>query len=129
MRLAELDRLSSAPPVRTFVQIAQDPLYTVGGPHMISELLARCGAVNVFEELDALAAQVSYEAVLQHRPAMIVASLGDPQEDWRTLWQRWPELPAVRDARLIGVDADHLSRPTPRILEGMRLICDAVVDR
>ena len=51
------------------------------------------------------------------------------KEDWRTLWQRWPELPAVRDARLIGVDADHLSRPTPRILEGMHLICDAVADR
>jgi iron complex transport system substrate-binding protein len=124
--LAELSKATVHNPIPTFVQVASDPLYTVGGTHLISDVLRRCGARNVFEDLDVPAAQVSYEVVLELAPAMIVASVHEPSHDWREVWRRWPELSAVRDDRLIGVPADLLSRPTPRLLQGMARICEAV---
>jgi len=127
--LAALEQSGPAAGLPTFVQIAAEPLYTVGGPHLISDLLRRCGADNIFQDISSLAVQVSYEAVLERAPAMIIASVADPSEDWRAIWARWPELPAVRDGRLIGVPADLISRPTPRILQGMRRVCEAVRGR
>jgi iron complex transport system substrate-binding protein len=127
-RLAALTVHRDGAPITAFVQIAQEPLYTIGGRHLISDVLRRCGAVNVFDDLDAPAAQVSYEVVLERAPEMIIASVPGPSDGWRDLWRRWPRLPAVRDDRLIAVPADLLSRPTPRILLGMARIC-AATDR
>jgi iron complex transport system substrate-binding protein len=125
--LAALSREATGDGLPVFVQVAQDPLYTVGGPSVISDVLRRCGARNIFDDLALPAAQVSYEVVLERAPAMIVASVHDPSEDWRAIWRRWPELAAVSEDRLIGVPADLLSRPTPRLLEGMATICEAVI--
>lgn len=128
-RLADILAARATPRRRpaVFVQIASEPLYTVGGTHLISEVLRTCGARNLFEAEAGLALQVSYEAVLERDPDLIVATLGETGErDWRETWRRWPELTAVREDRLLGVPADHLSRPTPRILDALARICAAV---
>jgi len=43
-------------------------------------------------------------------------------------WSRWPQLPAVKNGQLYLVDADLLSRPGVRILDGIEALC-ADLDR
>ena len=114
-------------PVRLFYQIWHQPLMTVGGDHIINEVVALCGGVNVFAELRPLAPTVDTEAVLAADPDVIIASgLGEPDPAWVEGWLRWPQLRAVRHARLFTLDPDLLQRSTPRLLEGARQLCAAL---
>jgi len=116
-------------PVRLFYEIWNQPLLTINGQHLISDVIRLCGAVNVFADLPALVPQVNVEAVLAARPAIIVAGSGMSQDRqaWLDAWRRWPSLPAVARNQLYLIDADLLQRHGPRILDGAEALC-AVVD-
>lgn len=118
------ERYEGREPVRLFYQIWDRPLMTVGGPHMISAVLALCGGENVFAGVDELAPRISEEAVLAADPEVIVAGTkGDAATAWLAAWARFPQLAAVRDERLVTADPDTLHRQTPRLLDGAEALC------
>lgn len=127
-RLATLRaRYAGRRPVRVFYQVWNQPLYTLNGEHLISELLAACGGENVFAALPALAAQVSVEAVLAADPeAIIAAGMAEANVDWLDAWRRWPQLAAAARGNLFLVHPDLLNRHGPRVLDGMEQICTAL---
>jgi len=116
------------PELRVFYQISLAPLYTVNGEHLISEIIGLCGGVNVFAPLRVFAPVVSLEAVLQARPEVILAADTGrrDQQAVRAYWSAWPALPAVARDNLYFIDADVISRATPRILSGAEAICRAL---
>ncbi len=57
-------RYRGRPPVRVLYQIWDQPIYTIGGKHVITDALKLCGAVNVFDELGTAAPAVTREAVV-----------------------------------------------------------------
>ncbi len=118
-------RFAAAAPVTVFYQVAANPYFTVGGSHVITELLQVCGGENVFADLPEVAPAVSLEAVLRRDPDVIVASSGSPG-DWRDAWRRWPFVTAVARDALFTVDPDLLNRSTMRIVAGGRALCDAL---
>lgn len=122
-RLARV-RGRAGPPLRVFYQVWDRPLMTVGGTHWISDALTRCGAHNVFADLQALAPTVSREAVLGRAPQLVVGS--NDARDLRRAWLPFSRLPAVKNAAFVQVDADRLHRLTPRLVEGVRELCAAV---
>jgi len=119
---------SSAVGTRTlsvFYQVWDRPLITVNGEHLISDVLRRCGARNVFADLPNLAPRLDIEAVLQADPQVIVASgAGERRPQWLDDWRRWPELQAVRHDNLYFVPPALIQRHTPRILLGMQRLCE-----
>ena len=118
-----------APPVRVFYEIWNQPLYTVGGAHLITAALAMCGGENVFASSLLPAPSVSIEAVLAVAPDAIVAGTdGAVRPAWLDDWRRWTSLPAVRRDNLMVVDANLLHRPGPRFAEGVEQLC-AALDR
>ena len=73
-RLAKLEAAhGDARPVSYFYQVAERPLYTVNGQHLISQGLAICGGVNIFDGLPNLAPQVAHEAVIAANPQALIA--------------------------------------------------------
>ena len=117
-------RYAQHKPLRVFYQVWERPLMTVGGRHWIGDALALCGGHNVFEELHAASPTVSLEAVLARAPEVIVSGSDGP--DSRPMWQRFPQLPAVRRGAFVRIDADTLHRPTPRLLDGATALCQAI---
>lgn len=111
-------------PIPVFYQVWDRPLMTVGGGHWISEALTVCGARNVFADLAALSPVVSREAVLTRRPEVIVS--GSDAPDVRSQWERYAELPATRTGAFVRIDADRLHRPSPRLLDGVVKLCEAI---
>jgi iron complex transport system substrate-binding protein len=124
-RLAALrKRYSSRPPVRTFYQIWQQPLMTVGGKQIISSVIRLCGGDNVFAALDSLAPTVTVEAVIAANPEAIVASgMGEARPEWLDDWRHWTTLTAVARDNLFFVPPDLIQRHTPRLLDGAELLC------
>lgn len=106
--------------VRVFVQIDDAPLYTVGGPHLITEILGLCGGENVFADATAQALPVDLESVLARVPEVILSTDTDQPAPY---WARFPELAAVAHGNLYQSDGDLLARPSPRIADGAADVC------
>ena len=111
-----------------FLQLWDNPLYTVAGDQLLSDALSLCGADNVFADLTGLAPQVGREGVLVANPDTIIAlaDAGITAERWLDEWRRFPQLTAVEQQRLYVLDSDLLVRPTPAIIEGVGRLCELV---
>jgi iron complex transport system substrate-binding protein len=113
--------------VAVFYQIWSQPLMTLGGRHVVSEAIRLCGGRNVFEDLAALAPQVSIEAVIAAQPEIIVTAEPDGHVSAALeAWRRFPQIPAVRHAQLVTLDANRINRHTPRMVEEFALLCARV---
>ena len=125
---AELRRASAGKAaVTVFYQIWNEPLMTVNDAHSIGAVVTLCGGRNVFGSLPALAPTVSEEAVVRADPQAIIGSgADDTRPQWLDDWRRWPALKAVRLGNLFDVPPDLVQRPTPRLLDGARLVCAAL---
>ncbi|HCZ13143.1 MAG TPA: cobalamin-binding protein [Accumulibacter sp.] len=124
-RLAGLQHsYGKRPPVRTFYQIWKQPLMTVGGKQIISDVIRLCGGDNVFGKLETMAPTVTVEAVIAANPEAIVASgMGESRPEWLDDWQRWRSITAVARGNLFFVPPDLIQRHTPRLLDGAESLC------
>lgn len=120
-------RYSRQRTLRVFIQIDDEPLYTVSRRHVISEVVELCGGRNVFADLAQVAPPVAIEAVLARDP-QVVLSTDDTIADPAAYWRRWPSLAAVRRGTIYSMPADTLARSTPRLVEGVRATCEALRD-
>jgi len=124
-QLAELrKKYSSRDHVSVFYQIWHQPLMTINGEHIISQVIELCGGRNVFYDLPALAPKISLEPVLLKDPEVIVVgSSAVNHPGWKEDWYRWPKLRAVKNGHLFYIDPDLIQRQTPRILQGAAELC------
>src|SRR5690348_7686868 len=119
--LRKLDR----PPVKVFLEIWHDPLTTISGPHWMNEALAFCGATNAFQDLGGVAPVVSWEAFYARNPPVIVgAGSARDAAAFRAQWRDRSTLDAVKNDRLVFVDADLIQRPTLRLADGVAQLCE-----
>lgn len=109
-------------PLRVFVEVNREPLYTVNGRHVISEVLGLCGGENVFAGIAQLAPVVGVEAVLKANPEVILSTDGTAQQVQQD-WQGWPQLAAVQRGHIYAASPDTATRATPRLLQGAQEIC------
>jgi iron complex transport system substrate-binding protein len=117
-------RYSGRPTVDVFYQVWWQPLMTVNGEHLISDVIRLCGGRNVFSDLPVLAPQIDVEAVLAADPAVIIVGTGGTSETAGLQdWNRWPMLAAVARGHLYGVQRELLVRHSPRILDGAAELC------
>lgn len=124
--IAELRRTYAASrPVRVFIQLDDQPVYTVNGRHIISEVVELCGGRNVFAHLPQLAPPVSIEAVIAADPEVIV-STDDTIADPLAMWRRWTGVRAVRAGAVYSLPSDTMARATPRLVAGTRATCAAL---
>lgn len=125
-QLADLDkRYRQRPKVRVFYQVWKQPLLTVGGHQIISDVIRLCGGENVFANLDTMAPTVSVEAVLAANPEAIVASgMGEERPDWLDDWKRWTRVTAVARGNLFFIPPALIQRHTPRLLQGAERLCE-----
>jgi iron complex transport system substrate-binding protein len=124
-RLAALRAAAQgAAPLNVFVQLSERPYFTVTDRHFIGQGLQLCGGRNVFGTLPGLTAIVALESILEAAPDVIVASDMGGTGEWTLAgWARWKDLPAVKRGNLYALNADLLSRPSARILDGVAGLC------
>lgn len=116
-------RYAGRPPVRVFYEIWHRPLLTVSGAHMISDVIALCGGINVFAEVPVLTPSVSIESVLAARPqAVLGGSSSATPEQFAAQWRDHP-VAALRRVHAFYISPDEIQRATPRIVNGARAIC------
>jgi len=127
-RIAALrDRYEERRPVRVFQQIWNQPMITLNGDHLVSDIIRLCGGRNIFADAPTLVVSTSLEAVLLRDPELIVVSEADGEPPpWIGDWQKWPGISAVANGQVRVIDPDLLHRHGPRIAEGAEQLCQAV---
>ncbi len=119
---------AARPPVTVFYQVWQQPLMTLNGQHLVSDLLTLCGGRNLFANETPLVATVSEEAVVAGNPeVMLTAGMGatptdKPLADF-AMWARWKQMTAVARGNLFTIDGDLVNRAGPRVVQAAELIC------
>ncbi len=127
-KLRELrNQYRAAREVSVFYQVWHQPLMTINGEHIISQVIELCGGRNVFASLPTLAPKISLEAVLRKDPEVVVAGNSAlNHSDWKDDWRRWSVLQAVKNNHLFYVNPDIIQRHTPRILQGAAVLCQQI---
>ena len=123
-RLAALkEENADKTPLGFFYQIAPRPLYTINDKHIISRSLSVCGGSNVFSDLQALAPQISREAVIISDPQVMIAPASAGEPPALLAWEDWPQLQAVQNGSMLYLPADEISQATPRLLNSIEFAC------
>lgn len=107
---------------RVYVEIWGEPLMTAGQGTFIADLITRAGGVNVFADVRGWP-QVSEEAVIRRDPEVIVVTY--PQGVHAVARRRW-QVAAVREGRIGEVAPSLVSRPGPRVVDGLAALARIV---
>lgn len=106
-------------------QIWNEPLQTLNGDHLISQVIELCGGRNIFGDTKTLAPRINIESVLLRNPDVIVASgMSKARPEWLDDWRIYPSLDAIKNDALFFVDPDEIQRPTARVLLGAKNLCE-----
>lgn len=125
-------RAASIPPERrptVFYMLWEEPLMTVGPKTFISQMIELAGGRNLFPDLQQEFPRISSEEVLRRNPEVILAADHGEQEKARArLLERssWQTLRAVKHQRIGFIDEAIISRPGPRVVEGLEAISGIV---
>ena len=120
---------SERPSVTVFYEIWHQPLFTINGQHVMSQVIEICGGKNIFDDLPILSPEVNIEAVISANPDVIIASgvvsgNGNQRPAWLDNWLQWPTIKASRNKHLYHLHPDLIHRQTFRILQGTRILCE-----
>lgn len=120
------ERYSHRRAIPVFYEIWHRPLLTVNGGHMISDVIALCGGVNVFAHAPILTPAVSLEAVLAARPQAIAGGgSGITAHAFAAQWRGY-RFAALGEVALVHVAPDEIQRAGPRIAAGARVLCEGL---
>lgn len=110
------DAVKARPPVLVFYQVSPQPLWTAGRRSWITDLIRRAGGKSVTAETEGEWMRYSDEAAMASRPeAIIMATSGEEMRVAPAL----EKSPAVLKRRVYGISGDFLSRPGPRLVDGL----------
>jgi iron complex transport system substrate-binding protein len=122
-RMQELrDEYRDRAPLRVFIEVDDQPLYTVNGKQIISEIVELCGGRNVFADLNEFAPAIGIEAVIAANPQAII-STDDTVPDAAATWQRWRHIEAVRIGNVYTLRSDDIARATTRLTVAAESVC------
>lgn len=102
--------------------------WTAGSGAFVHDLLLRAGGDNIFGKLSRPYAQISAEAVIRAAPEVVLMMRGRAA----VLRQRpgWGSLPALKKGTVLdGLDPDLLTRPGPRLIDGLEQLARALHPR
>lgn len=124
-RIATLARRKvQGEPLRVFYMIWDEPLYTVGGRHVISDAIARCGGRNIFDDIAFPAPIVELEAVVKRDPdVMLLSAPPITARDWRERWGRFTTIRAVQTRQILSFSDTRLDRMGPTAIEAVEGLC------
>lgn len=116
-------------PIDVFYQVWNEPLTTLNGEHLISDIIRLCGGENIFSDVIPLAPVVNVESVLSADPDVIVVSgVTNERPEWLDEWKKWPGLKAADRNQLHFIPPDLLQRNSPRVIQGAEMMCDIIQD-
>lgn len=115
--IAALPQPTSRPKV--FVQISEEPLFTVGSGSFLTDLVSQAGGESATKDVGSAYPKLSKETAAAMDPDVIILSDSDDNKQPNAAFVNSP---AVRKGRIFKINADIISRPGPRSVDALEEI-------
>jgi iron complex transport system substrate-binding protein len=110
---------------RVFFQLGLEPVFTVGRGTLINEIIERAGGINVAGLDIAHYPVYSAEGIMGASPEIIIFAPMVNDKNFaavKIFWQKFGELPAVKNNKIYPIDADLINRASPRIFDAIEIM-------
>ena len=114
---ASVGTVAAADRPNIFILLDTEAIYTLGDGVFLSDMVTAAGGVNAAADQGEGYLQLSEEALFELDPDIIICTF--PMSDQVLAKATWQELQAVKNGRVFDVDGDLVSRPGPRIVQGL----------
>ncbi len=105
--------------VRVFVQVSNEPLFTIGNSTFLNEVIVEAGGRSVTTHIETAFPKLSKETALVLNPEVIILSDSEDNKEPNDVFKNSP---AVKNGRVYKIGADILSRPGPRLVDALEQI-------
>ena len=108
-----------------FYEVWGDPLMVAGKGSFINEMIAIAGGKDIAGDSQ-LYSTYDVEQLIEQNPDIYLINDGDPTLTPETLAQRpgYADLKAVTGKQVLTINADLISRPGPRLIDGLEALAD-----
>jgi iron complex transport system substrate-binding protein len=108
--------------------LSGQPLYTAGKSSFVTNLIERAGGRSVTADVAEAWPRLSDEAALASRPEAVIMVSADAMgsEANTRIAASLKTSPAVRNGRVYVIDGDLLTRPGPRLVDGLEQMAHAL---
>ncbi|MGE4273514.1 MAG: helical backbone metal receptor [Desulfitobacterium sp.] len=114
---------------RVNVWIEVDPgLFTAGEGTFLNELIVKAGGINIANDVKDWA-QYSEEQIIAKNPQVILETYSyymDNVKDTILARPAWQSIDAIKNAKVFTLDSDMVTRPGPRIIDGLASIAQTL---
>ncbi|MCU0239465.1 MAG: cobalamin-binding protein [Pyrinomonadaceae bacterium] len=123
-RVSEVEaKTQNAKTVKTFVQISREPLFTIGKDSFLTDLVNRAGGTSVTADISTAYPNISKETALTYQPEAIILSDSPDNQNPNEVFL---DSSAVKTNKVFKINADILSRPSPRVVDALEQIAKAL---
>lgn len=120
---------SIAVPKRVWIEVSPAPdIFTTGKGTFLNEMLESIRAVNVAGDQEGWI-KFTEEQIVNLMPEVIITTYGyyiDRPAESVLRREGWQEVPAVRDGQVFDVDNDTVTRPGPRLIDGVETLAKLI---
>lgn len=109
--------------VSVFLEIGDEPLYTLARDPLTQDVLDTCDARNIYAHHAAVAPTISLEDVLHKKPQVVIMAYRDSAQ-LRARHQFWEKHLGLPSQALLNLNPDALYRPGPRLIDATRELCE-----
>jgi iron complex transport system substrate-binding protein len=121
------EAVKSSRPIKVFYQLSDEPLYTAGKDSFVTDLIKRAGGTSVTSSVPGAWPKYSAESALASKPEAIVLPTGGSDGAGNSqVSGALKQSPAAVTGKVFKINADHLSRPGPRAVDGLEELARAL---
>lgn len=117
---------------KVFMEVSSQPdIYTAGKHTFFNDMLKQLDAKNSFDDIDGWKS-VSKESIVKHNPDILISTEGKSQAEYEKIIEKrggFDKTNAVKHHRIETVNGDEISRPGPRIDDGLKELRDAIYQK
>ncbi|WP_066638482.1 ABC transporter substrate-binding protein [Desulfolucanica intricata] len=121
------DKVKNAKKIEVFWEVWNEPLMTVGPNTFVNSLIELAGGVNIAADAAKDYPEYSLEVLIERNPKVYLAG-AHPGIDINKIKERkgYEKISAVKNNRIYLLDSNLVSRPGPRIVDGLEEIAKAI---
>lgn len=122
-------RAEGKDPVSVYFEIGAAPwLYTFGNGTFLDEIITVCGGNNIYSAEQGWISNTE-ETVIAANPEVIITNVMYDGYDYNEILSRpgWEVIAAVKNSRVVSVDANATSRGSQNIVKGIEAISKAII--
>jgi ABC-type Fe3+-hydroxamate transport system substrate-binding protein len=113
------EQVKARPRSKVFVQISNEPLFTIGKEAFVTALVERAGGESVSRDVPTAFPKLSKETASAMSPEVIILSDSEDNLEPNEVFRNSP---AVKNGRVYRINADIISRPGPRLVDALEQI-------